>query len=89
MYRYRPGNRQERRDLLRHILRLQCGCRPKSGPKISDKQLIVTMINDNGLRYLSTPLCGTQSERKELDREYSLKPEDRQKLASYNLEVIK
>lgn len=26
--------------------------------KYRDKMLIVTIVNDNGLRYLSTPLCG-------------------------------
>ncbi len=56
--------------------------------KYPDKKLIVTMVNDNGLRYLSTPLCGTASQRQMLEREYALSPEDEAKLISYNLEVI-
>ncbi len=56
--------------------------------KYPDKKLIVTTINDNGLRYLSTPLCGTESPRQELDRVYALSKEDQEKLAGYNLEVI-
>ena len=56
--------------------------------KYPDKKLIVTMVNDNGLRYLSTPLCGTIQQRQELEREYGLSPEDQAKLASYNLGII-
>ena len=56
--------------------------------KYPDKKLIVTMVNDNGLRYLSTPLCGTIQQRQELEREYGLSPEDQAKLASYNLEIL-
>jgi len=56
--------------------------------KYPDRKLIVTMVNDNGLRYLSTPLCGTISQREELERDYALSPEDQAKLLSYNLEVI-
>jgi len=60
----------------------------KVAAKYPDKKLIVTMINDNGLRYLSTSLCGIENERVELDREYALSDENLAKLASYNLEVI-
>lgn len=56
--------------------------------KYPDKKLIVTMVNDNGLRYLSTPLCGTVCQRQELEREYGLSLADQTKLSSYNLEVI-
>ncbi len=64
------------------------GAAKKLARKYPEKKLIVTMVNDNGLRYLSTPLCGTISQRQELEREYSLSPEDEAKLISYNLEVI-
>ncbi len=56
--------------------------------KYPDRKLIVTMVNDNGLRYLSTPLCGTVNQREELERDYRLSPEDLAKLLSYNLEII-
>jgi len=60
----------------------------KVGQRFPDTKLIVTMINDNGLRYLSTVLCGTPAPRQELEREYQLSPEDQAKLARYPLEVI-
>lgn len=64
------------------------GAARKLAQKYPDLKLIGTIINDNGLRYLSTPLCGTPVNRKELDREYALSPEDQQKLSGYKLEVI-
>ncbi|MDD3364564.1 MAG: cysteine synthase A [Syntrophomonas sp.] len=60
----------------------------KLAQKYPDQKLIVTIVNDNGLRYLSTPLCGTPVSRKELDREYLLSPEELDKLSGYKLEVI-
>lgn len=69
------------------------GCNVAAAKKIAlkypDKKCIVTMINDNGLRYLSTELCGTETHRKLLDRNYALKPEDLDKLSRYNFEIIK
>lgn len=71
---------------------ISSGCNVGAARKVSqkypDKKLIVTMINDNGLRYLSTPLCGSIITRKELEREYALSPEDKAQLAQYKLEVI-
>lgn len=64
------------------------GAARKVAAKYPDKKLIVTVINDNGLRYLSTSLCGSESPRVELNRVYALSKEDQDKLASYNLEVI-
>lgn len=64
------------------------GAARKVAAKYPDAKRIVTMINDNGLRYLSTALCGMESERAELDREYALSDENKAKLASYQLEVI-
>lgn len=60
----------------------------KVAQKYPDRKCIVTMINDNGLRYLSTELCGIPAERTLLDREYALSVEDLQKLAQYKFEVI-
>lgn len=73
-------------------------CGPSSGINVAaalkvagrypDRKCIVTMLNDNGLRYLSTELCGSPAERTLLDREYSLSDEDLKKLAQYKFEVI-
>ena len=60
----------------------------KVAKKYPEKKCIVTIINDNGLRYLSTELCGTRPERQLLDREYQLSQEDLDKLARYNFEII-
>ncbi len=60
----------------------------KVAKKYPDKKCIVTIINDNGLRYLSTELCGNAPERQLLDREYQLSQEDLDKLARYNFEII-
>ncbi len=71
---------------------ISSGCNVAAARKMAHKypnqKLIVTIINDNGLRYLSTPLCGTPISRKELDREYMLSSEDVEKLSGYKLEVI-
>ncbi|HPF20542.1 MAG TPA: PLP-dependent cysteine synthase family protein [Syntrophomonas sp.] len=56
--------------------------------KYPDEKMIVTIINDNGLRYLSTSLCGCETPRQELDRVYALDQKDLEKLASYHLEII-
>ncbi|HEX3012234.1 MAG TPA: cysteine synthase A [Syntrophomonadaceae bacterium] len=68
------------------------GCNVAAALKVAqkhpDKKLIVTMVNDNGLRYLSTELCGTVTERKTLDREYALSQEDLNKLQQYHFEII-
>lgn len=61
----------------------------KLAQKYPNLKCIVTMLNDNGLRYLSTPLCGSEDKRKLLERSYALKPEDLQKLAQYKFEIIK
>lgn len=60
----------------------------KAARKYPDAKCIVTMINDNGLRYLSTPLCGSVDTRQMLDREYQLSKKDKDYLARYNFEII-
>jgi cysteine synthase A len=60
----------------------------KLARKYPDIKRIVTVINDNGLRYLSTPLCGEDSPRELLDREYRLSDADQEKLARYQLEIL-
>lgn len=73
-------------------------CGPSSGINVAaalkvaqaypDRKCIATIINDNGLRYLSTELCGAPAERTLLEREYALSAEDLDKLAQYDFEVI-
>lgn len=60
----------------------------KVAHKYPDKKCIVTMVNDNGLRYLSTELCGTPASRQLLERDYALSDEDLKKLAQYKFEII-
>ncbi|MEN6348551.1 MAG: cysteine synthase A [Syntrophomonas sp.] len=71
---------------------ISSGCNVAAALKVArkypEKKCIVTIINDNGLRYLSTELCGTESKRQLLEREYALSEEDQQKLAQYKFEII-
>jgi cysteine synthase A len=72
---------------------ISSGCNIAAAKKVAaehpDKKCIVTMVNDNGLRYLSTELCGTVNEREILDREYTLSKTDLETLAKYDFEIIK
>lgn len=61
----------------------------KAAKKYPDAKMVVTLINDNGLRYLSTELCGTPQNRKMLDREYRLSGEDIARLKDRNFIIIK
>lgn len=71
---------------------ISSGCNLAAAKKVAlkypEKKLIVTMINDNGLRYLSTPLCGVEKEDQGPDRVYTLSEEDKKKLSAYTLEII-
>ena len=71
---------------------ISSGCNVAAALKLSAKyphlKRIVTIINDNGLRYLSTDLCGTAVKRVPLERNYVLKNEDQEKLSGYNFEII-
>ncbi|MGE5398386.1 MAG: cysteine synthase A [Chitinophagales bacterium] len=60
----------------------------KAAKQYPDAKRIVTIINDNGLRYLSTELCSPPTERKLLEREYIISPEDQAKLKASNLIII-
>jgi cysteine synthase A len=61
----------------------------KAARRFPEARMVVTLINDNGLRYLSTELCGLPSDRKLLDREYILSDDDIAKLKSRNFMIIK
>ncbi len=71
---------------------ISSGCNVGAAKKVSlkhpDKKCIVTMINDNGLRYLSTVLCESEDTRTMLDRDYKLNQEDLDILARYSFEII-
>jgi len=68
------------------------GCNVAAARKVAQKypelQCIITIINDNGLRYLSSELCGSEVKRELLERDYALSQESLDKLALYNLEII-
>jgi cysteine synthase A len=68
------------------------GCNVAAARKVAQKypelQCIVTILNDNGLRYLSSELCGSEVKRELLERDYALSQENLDKLAQYKLEVI-
>ena len=72
---------------------ISSGCNVAAALKVArrypDIGMIVTLINDNGLRYFSTELCGVESELEVPDREHPISDEDKAKLASVKLEVIR
>ena len=71
---------------------ISSGCNVAAALKLADRypelRRIVTIINDNGLRYLSTELCGSMVNRIPLDRDYLLSTEDLDKLKKYHFEII-
>jgi cysteine synthase A len=52
-------------------------------------QTILTMVNDNGLRYLSTELCGAPKDLDVPDREHPTSERDREKLEHHHLTVVR
>lgn len=54
-----------------------------------DMGTIVTVLNDNGLRYLSTELCDEPTTLEVPDRAHELDPTSRRRLAEVELEVIR
>lgn len=71
---------------------ISSGCNVAAALKLADRypelRRIVTIINDNGLRYLSTELCGSIVNRVPLDRDYLLSTGDLEKLKKYSFEII-
>jgi cysteine synthase len=51
--------------------------------------MIVTLINDNGLRYFSTELCDVTTDLEVLGREHPISDVDKARLARVKLEVIR
>ncbi|ADI02441.1 PLP-dependent cysteine synthase family protein [Syntrophothermus lipocalidus] len=61
----------------------------KAAKVFPDARCIVTVINDNGLRYFSTELCGVPRTQPPLDREYKVSDEDWIRIKSRNLTIIR
>jgi cysteine synthase A len=72
---------------------ISCGCNVAAALKLArtypDAKRIVTIINDNGLRYFSTELCGEVNELEVPDREHPLDPEIKRRLDEKKLLVIR
>jgi cysteine synthase A len=72
---------------------ISSGCNVAGALKLAgarpDLRRILTMVNDNGLRYLSTELCGAPKELEVPDREHPASEQDAQKLESHQLAVIR
>jgi cysteine synthase A len=72
---------------------ISSGCNVAAALKVAQRYpdigMIVTNINDNGLRYFSTELCGVYTDMEVPDREHPISDEDRAKLARVKLEVIR
>ena len=72
---------------------ISSGCNVVAANKLSnvlsDRRVIVTMINDTGMRYFSTPLFGKVSKAEIPKREHPSNEQDRQKLALRNLHIVR
>jgi len=71
---------------------ISSGCNVAAANKLSsglpDTRLIVTMINDTGMRYFSTPLFGKEPGSKIPQREHPVREQDRQNLARRHLHIV-
>ena len=72
---------------------ISSGCNVMAANKLSselpDTRLIVTMINDTGMRYFSTPLFGREPKAGVPEREHLAREQDRQNLARRNLHIVR
>src|SRR5947209_1643316 len=72
---------------------ISSGCNVAAALKLARRRpelpSIVTLICDNGLRYLSTELCGVESALDVPDRDHPTSESDGQKLQGHPLEVIR
>ena len=60
----------------------------KLAPELPGTTLMVTMINDTGMRYFSTPLFGHEPTTEIPDREHTISEADRRKLAGGQLHIV-
>lgn len=71
---------------------ISSGCNVAAVLKLARKypklKTIVTMVNDNGLRYFTTALCGEKMEVEIPDRDHPISEEDQERLRKKNLIVI-
>ena len=71
---------------------ISSGCNVAAALELARKypklKTIVTMINDNGLRYFTTALCGEKVEVEIPDRDHPISKEDQERLRKKNLIVI-
>ena len=61
----------------------------KLSPELSGAKLMVTMINDTGMRYFSTPLFGREPTAEIPDRDHPVSEADRRNLASRHLHIVR
>jgi cysteine synthase A len=61
----------------------------KTAKAVPGIKRIVTIISDNGLRYLSTELCGVRAKLEVPEREHPAREEDQRRLAEHPLAVIR
>ena len=71
---------------------ISSGCNVVAANKLAsalpDVQFIVTMINDTGMRYLSTPLFGHTNQIDVPDRDHPINIQDRERLGKQNLHIV-
>ena len=72
---------------------ISSGCNVAAANKLSaalpSTKMIVTMINDTGMRYFSTPLFGKDQTTEIPDREHPIREEDKANLARRNLHIVR
>lgn len=72
---------------------ISSGCNVVAANKLSaalpSTKMIVTMINDTGMRYFSTPLFGKDQTAEIPDREHPIRDEDKANLARRNLHIVR
>lgn len=72
---------------------ISSGCNVAGAIKLAtaypELRRILTMVNDNGLRYLSTELCGAPKDLDVPDREHPTSARDAEKLAHHQLSVVR
>jgi cysteine synthase len=71
---------------------ISSGCNVAAALKVArrypDSGMIVTLVNDNGLRYFSTELYGVRSDLEVPEREHPISEADQARLARFKFEVI-
>jgi len=71
---------------------ISSGCNVVAAQKLIEKypdlELVVTMINDNGLRYFSTELCGEADHPEIPERDHVISDADKDRLQRVKLDII-